>query len=714
MPNHISVNEAREGDGRFPRTPSLDAGDIEQKRAEIKRYFLATFDRYEQLFETLSQEEAYYRKPIPLRHPLIFYLGHTATFFTNKLIISKIIKDRINPHFESMFAVGVDEMSWDDLGEGRYDWPAVSEVMAYRHSVRSLLINLIDQLPLTLPIGWDSPWWIILMGIEHERIHLETSSVLIRQHDLKYVTPHAAWQPCRITGQAPQNTLVKIPAGPVIWNKTQSAPYYGWDNEYGHHQATVAEFQASQYLVSNQEFLAFVEQQGYGDDRFWEEEGRAWKNYAQAQHPTFWVKGEQSWLLRLMLEEIPMPWDWPVEVNYHEAKAFCNWKKTQTGQAYRLPTEDEWRRLYDEAGLGEIASNELAQANIHLDYYASSCPVTLHAHGKLFDVVGNVWQWTETPIYPFEGFEVHPAYDDFTTPTFDTRHNLIKGGSWISCGNETLGCARYAFRRHFFQHAGFRYVVAEPPSMPTNTIYETDKQVSEYAEFHYGEEYYGVANFPQALAQIAMNAMGNRPTLSALDLGCATGRATFELAKHFNQVTGIDFSARFIDLAVRLAKNGVVRYTISDEGELVSYRERKLSDLRLENTRSKVAFFQGDACNLKPHFSGYDLILAANLIDRLYNPSLFLENVHQRLKPGGLLLIASPYTWLAEHTPREEWLGGFKKGGENFTTLDGLKEMLGKHFTLEQGPLEVPFVIRETRRKFQHSLSEVTLWKRIL
>jgi putative 4-mercaptohistidine N1-methyltranferase len=167
-------------------------------------------------------------------------------------------------------------------------------------------------------------------------------------------------------------------------------------------------------------------------------------------------------------------------------------------------------------------------------------------------------------------------------------------------------------------------------------------------------------------------------------------------------------------LAVRLAKDGVVRYTISDEGELVSYRERKLSDLQLENTRSKVAFFQGDACNLKPHFSGYDLILAANLIDRLYNPSLFLENVHQRLKPGGLLLIASPYTWLAEHTPREEWLGGFKKGGENFTTLDGLKEMLGKHFTLEQGPLEVPFVIRETRRKFQHSLSEVTLWKRIL
>ena len=84
--------------------------------------------------------------------------------------------------------------------------------------------------------------------------------------------------------------------------------------------------------------------------------------------------------------------------------------------------------------------------------------------GKLYDVIGNVWQWTETPIYPFDGFEVHPYYDDFTAPTFDTRHNLIKGGSWISCGNETLGSARYAFRRHFFQHAGFRYVVAATAS----------------------------------------------------------------------------------------------------------------------------------------------------------------------------------------------------------------------------------------------------------
>jgi 5-histidylcysteine sulfoxide synthase/putative 4-mercaptohistidine N1-methyltranferase len=697
----------------FPRTPLLEGSDAELKRAEIRRYFHATFDRYEILFETLATDEAFFRKSIALRHPLIFYFGHTATFFINKLLIAGLVKERINPVFESMFAVGVDEMSWDDLNDGHYDWPSVAEVSAYRNQVRALVDRLISLTPLTLPIEWNNAWWIILMAIEHERIHLETSSVLIRQHDLAFVKKHPAWQPCTITADAPQNGLLEISVGKVFLGKDKSALHYGWDNEYGHHQAEVNAFQASRFLVSNGEYLPFVEAGGYGNGGYWEIEGLAWKNYIQAVHPTFWVKKDEGWTLRLMLEEIAMPWDWPVEVNYHEAKAFCNWKKDLTGQLVRLPTEDEWVRLYDETGLAEISCDMPASANTHLDHYASPCPVNMFAQGKLCDVTGNVWQWTETPIYPFDGFEVHPYYDDFTAPTFDERHNLIKGGSWISCGNETLSTARFAFRRHFFQHAGFRYVVAAAPFMPATSMYETDKQLSEYAEFHYGEDYFKVANFPKTLAQIAIQALGNKPAVNALDLGCATGRATFELATCFKRVTGIDFSARFVELAVKLAEQGITRYTLVDEGELVTYRERKLADLGLDGVREKVAFFQGDACNLKAHFSGFDLILAANLIDRLYNPLQFLESVHERLNPGGVLLIATPCTWLPEHTRREQWIGGVKKNGENFTTLDGLKEILAKHFRLKQPPLDVPFVIRETRRKFQHSISEVTLWERI-
>lgn len=696
------------------RTPLLGGDDIDLKREEIRNYFHTTLDRYEQLFETLRNDEAYYKKPIPLRHPLIFYLGHTATFFVNKLILAGLITERINPRLESIFAVGVDEMSWDDLDSTHYDWPTVDEVRAYRKTMRAVVDKLIATMPLALPITWESSWWPIVMGIEHERIHLETSSVLIRQHALHFVQPHPDWQPCRTSGAAPQNALIPVAAGTVTLHKTKTNhQHYGWDNEYGLHSADIPAFQASKYLVSNQEFLAFVEAGGYRTASYWPEEGRSWRQFTQAEHPTFWVKKGSDWYLRLMTEEVPMPWDWPVEVNYHEAKAFCNWKAETAKQPVRLPTEDEWYRLYDVAGLSEVPQDRKAAGNLHLDYYASSCPVTEFPQGEFFDIVGNVWQWTETPTYPFEGFDVHPLYDDFTTPTFDNQHNLIKGGSWIACGNESIRSSRYAFRRHFFQHAGFRYVVSDAPATLPSSNYETDKLLSEYAEFHYGDTYFDVPNFSKALAEIAIAAMGNRPKRTALDLGCASGRSTFELAKVFDHVTGVDFSARFIGQGVQLAQQGILRYTLTDEGELVSYKERTLSNLGLDHVKNKVEFFQGDACNLKPIFTGYDLILAANLIDRLYDPAKLLTGIHTRINLGGLLMITSPYTWLTEHTKKEAWIGGFKRDGENFTTLDGLKEMLGQHFRLIQGPQAVPFVIRETKRKFQHTLAEVTIWERI-
>ncbi|RZU38422.1 5-histidylcysteine sulfoxide synthase/putative 4-mercaptohistidine N1-methyltransferase [Fluviicoccus keumensis] len=697
----------------FPRTPRLDGPDAATVRRTLRDYFTATFDRYESLFETLASEETYVRKPIPLRHPLIFYFGHTATFFINKLLLARLVQERLNPRFESMFAVGVDEMSWDDLNDAHYDWPSVAEVRDYRRQVRELVCAVIDHAPLTLPIGWEHPWWAIVMGIEHERIHLETSSVLIRQHELSFVKPHPDWQPGRDSGPAPENRLQPVAAGVVRLGRDVADPVYGWDNEYGRHEAAVPAFEAARYLTSNGEFREFVEDNGYSRPEFWDEEGRGWLGFTAAAHPTFWRRRDGEWRLRLMTEEVPMPWDWPVEVNCLEARAFCRWKAAKTGLPVRLPTEDEWRRLYDACGLADIPADRPAAANLHLDHGASSCPVNRFAHGEFYDVTGNVWQWTETPIYPFDGFAVHPWYDDFSTPTFDDRHNLMKGGSWIACGNESRADSRYAFRRHFFQHAGFRYIVSAAPAQVPGSLYETDRLLSEYAEFHYGDLHYGVANFSQSLAKLCVAAMGDRPARRALDLGCAAGRATFELATHFERVTGIDFSARFIGLGVQMAEQGRLRYTRTDEGELVSYCTRTLAEHGLEETRSRVEFFQGDACNLKPQFSGYDLVLAANLIDRLYNPALFLGQIHERINPGGLLVLTSPYTWLTEHTPREAWIGGFKRDGETVTTLDGLQALLGRHFRRVGEAVDVPFVIRETKRKFQHSVAEVTVWERV-
>lgn len=722
MPTDASLamqadHETTQGQPRYRRTPRLDCASVDEQRRVLRDYFTSSFDQYTALFDCLTSDQAFYDKPISLRHPLIFYFGHTATFFINKLLLARLVDERLDERLESIFAVGVDEMSWDDLDESHYDWPSVTEVRAYRVRLRARVLKVIDESPLALPIGWTHPWWAIVMGIEHERIHLETSSVLIRQHRLEYVRPIPGWEPFAPSGaqadKAPDNALLPVPGGKVRLGKARQSPIYGWDNEYGQHQASVEPFEASRYLVSNAEYLTFVEAGGYRNQHFWTDEGKEWLGFAQRTQPEFWRKKPQGWRLRLMTQEVPMPWDWPVEVNYLEAKAFCNWKASETGLPIRLPTEDEWNRLHQHCGLPATdPDNGLWPANLHMDYGASACPVNRFAHGDFFDVVGNVWQWSETPIYPFDGFEVHPYYDDFTMPTFDGQHNLMLGGSWVSCGNEAQLASRYAFRRHFFQHAGFRYIASQARIQAPASHYETDQLLSEYAEFHYGDSYFGVANFPKALVELLQPYLEGRPRRRALDLGCATGRASFELARHFDAVVGMDFSARFINLGVQLARDGVLRYALCDEGELQLYKSRTLVELGLDGVKAPD-FVQGDACNLKPLYSGFDLVFAANLIDRLYEPARFLDDVHSRILPGGLLLIASPYTWLTEHTPRSAWIGGFKKDGESFTTLDGLKAHLGPHFRLLAEPVQLPFVIRETSHKFQHSLSEVSIWERL-
>ena len=700
-------------------TPIINKGDAEKKRDEIRRYFQNTWGLYESLFETLKNDDVFYERPEPLRHPLIFYFGHTATFFINKLIVSKIIDERVDPEIESMLAIGVDEMSWDDLDEEHYEWPTVDAVRLYRKKVKALVEGLIDTLPLSLLIEWENPFWIIMMGIEHDRIHLETSSVLIRQLSLSAVEHHADWKHFERSATAPQNTLIDVKGGIVEQGRSMPSTTYGWDNEYGQLSTEVSAFKASQFLVSNQEFLSFIEDKGYQTERYWTEEGWNWLQFTKNRHPSFWIKnlkpsrenGSDKYKYRTMLEEIDMPWDWPVDVNYLEAKAFCNWLGEKKNKHIRLPTEAEWLRLCDLNIEYDEANRLKTTANISLKA-ASSCPVNQHKHNDFYDVVGNVWQWSETAIDGLEGFKVHPAYDDFSVPTFDGRHNLFKGGSWVSTGNETTHDSRYAFRRHFIQHAGFRYIESDQEVTQEFNTYETDELISQYLEFHYGAEYFGVPNFPKACIEHIFDVAKSMNFKRALDLGCAVGRSSFELAKKIDHVDAVDFSTRFIRNAQSLTEHGTVRYLITDEGELTTLKHISLDELHLQSTADHIHFSQGDACNLKALYNNYDLIFAGNLIDRLYEPALFLESIHERINAGGLLVLTSPYTWLEEFTKKENWLGGYKVNGENMTTLDGLHEILKDNFKPYAKPIDVPFVIRETARKHQHTIAQMTFWQK--
>lgn len=688
-------------------TINLNSGTKEAKRQEIKNYFLQTYEIDERLFDLLKDKEKnIYKQPNRLRHPLIFYYGHTATFFINKLIVSNIITQRVNKEYESIFAIGVDEMSWDDLDEKNYTWPSFQETKTYRDKVKEIVLHVIDTIEFEMPINWNSPMWIILMGIEHENIHIETSSVLLRELDIKYLNDDELFS-YRFKGGSsyPKNTLLSVKGGQVILEKERDKPkFYGWDNEFSYHREDVESFEASQYLVSNGEFLEFIKEDGYKKLEFFSKDGKKWLNFTKAKHPRFWLKKNGQYFLREINKITLLPLNFPVDVNFYEAEAFCNYKSKKLGFEVRLPTEDEYYRLY------EVVNAEEKEANIALESF-NQCPVDRYGFDDFYDVKGNVWQWSITPMYPYDNFKTHPSYDDFTTPTFDDRHALIKGGSFISLGNETLKSARYAFRKHFFQHAGFRYVKSNhKPRLEYNkNVYESDELISQYCEFHYGDEYFGIKNFPKNSVELLKPYL--KKTKNALDLGCSVGRSSFELAKIFDSVMGIDFSANFINVGVKLKSYDTLTYKIRTEGDIFEEKTISLKDFGLEEVQTKVNFMQGDACNLKEIYSGYDLIFCSNLIDRLYYPQKFLDDIPKRVNKDGLLVILSPYTWLEEYTPKVNWLGGYIQEGKEIHTLETLQKNLQDFKLLDT--IDVPFAIKETSRKYQHSLSQMSIWKKL-
>ncbi|MGP2655921.1 5-histidylcysteine sulfoxide synthase [Malaciobacter sp. WC5094] len=689
-------------------TIDLSQGSVEEKREEIKNYFLQTYELDEKLFDLLKDEKSIYEQPNRLRHPLIFYYGHTATFFINKLVLANILSNRVNKEYESIFAIGVDEMSWDDLEEKHYTWPTLEETKAYRDKVKQIVLDLIDNIEFTMPINWESPMWIILMGIEHENIHIETSSVLLRELKIKYMSDDELFEyKNEESHDYPTNELVGVKGGEVVLEKDRQNPvYYGWDNEFSYHKANIKDFKASKYLVSNGEFLEFVKEGGYNKPDLFTEEGKEWLDFSQAKHPTFWLKKEGRYYLREINRVIPLPLNYPVDVNVYEAEAFCKYLSSKLGYEVRLPSEDEYYRLYDYTNAGQ------KEANIGLKQFNQS-PVNKYKFDEFYDVIGNVWQWSITPTYPYDDFQTHPIYDDFTTPTFDDRHALMKGGSFISLGNETLKSARYAFRKHFFQHAGFRYVQSnnEYRTKLNDNVYETDDLISQYCEFHYGDENFGVKNFPKNSVDLIKPYLDGVDTKRAMDLGCSVGRSTFELAKTFDEVLGIDFSANFINVGVKLKKYDSLVFKVKTEGELFDEKSVSLKDFDLEDTKERVTFMQGDACNLKDLYTGYDLIFCSNLIDRLYYPQKFLDDVPNRVNDNGLLVLLSPYTWLEEYTPKKNWLGGYIKDNKEVKTLDTLKENLEDKFELLD-TIDVPFVIKETNRKYQHTVSQMSIWKK--
>ncbi len=246
-------------------------------------------------------------------------------------------------------------------------------------------------------------------------------------------------------------------------------------------------------------------------------------------------------------------------------------------------------------------------------------------------------------------------------------------------------------------------------------IYETDKLLSEYLLLHYGNHREilpwdsGPAealDFPLRCAQICLresSAFGR-----ALDLGCAVGRATFELSATFEKVVGIDRSARFIAAAHTIQKKGELQYERLDEGIVTT---RLIAKRPAASHPERVEFREGDACRLPKDLGQFDCVMLSNLLCRVPDPDACLRQLPGLLRSGGRVLITTPCSWMEEFTPQSAWLGGMLRDGKPVTTLEGLTRCLGSGFKLLRTE-EMPFLIREHARKFQWSVAQASLWER--
>eukprot|EP00924_Labyrinthula_sp_SR-Ha-C_P012019 snap_masked-scaffold_26-processed-gene-2.32-mRNA-1 protein AED:0.00 eAED:0.00 QI:0/-1/0/1/-1/1/1/0/840 len=746
-------------------------------KKEVVDYFDNTWLTTEILFSGLQGEEAFYRPPYHnLRHPLIFYYGHPITFYINKLRVAKLLPHGIDAHFEDIFEVGVDEMRWDDISTESKDWPSVREVRDYRVEAYKTVRRVIDEQfgssdEATRNISWETQLWSLMMGIEHEKIHIETSSVLFRELPkklLRYPEHFPAQFSLGDSSQFekpvegknyPRNDLVQIQGASVKIGKDVDFPTYGWDNEYGKREIRVADFQVSQFKVTNGQYYEFVSSGGYVDKKYWSKDGWGWRTFRNQKWPYFWKQtgpaGSHEYALRGIFETRNMEWDLPVCVNYHESQAYTNWlyeKDGFKGPKYRILTEAEHIAMRSEAVVNDPLRNDptLTQgsdnkATLNLKV-GSEYPVDTFAPNEkgIYDEFGNVWEWLEDDMNPLRN-DVHPYYDDFTAPCYDGEHTMLMGGSFITCGDAGANSfSRFHFRPHFLQHSGFRVVIPskEEPNIKgegiatflgnkskysavdllteqkSNNVYETNELLNQYLSLHFGQKadvldtnvrkhenrrnIEPALDFPSKTADLLLEFLP-RQDLRMLDIGCSVGGASIRLAEssQVSEVVGFDFSESFVNCAEDIIQNKGVSYRVPIFGE--EYSEEMLIPTVSSEVAGKVTFLTHDATKLLDLNQGkFDGVLMANLLCRLPEPMNLLQDLGRIMNKDGVALFLSPFSWLEEFTAKEKWISPSML--KNIMASEGFVEIYEK---------DVPLLIREHERKYQYIVSQALAFRKI-
>ncbi len=404
--------------------------------------------RTDELF-TLVPEALLFERPIAERHRIAFYLGHLEAFDVNLLLRQNGRPQLVDP-LDRLFAFGIDPADGDLPHDRPEDWPLLDEIRAYTRRTRARVDAWLAETPRR---RHDSQMHMRLhAAVEHRWMHAETLAYLLNRLPLTRRV-RAGWARHR----EPDYDTVAVGAGEVLLGTRDR---FGWDNEFDAHRVAVPAFRIDRHMVTNAQFLRFVEAGGYTERRYWSTDDWQWRTTHAVEHPAAWRHGEDGWLLNSRADLIPFQADWPVYVSHAEAMAYARWSGQQ------LPTEAQWQRAaYGNGDAPYPWGDALPDAERGNFDFARWDPMPVDAHPRgasasgALGMLGNGWEWTRSVFAPFAGFRAAEFYPGYSADFFDGRHFILKGGS----GHTARGLLRPSFRNWFQPHypyvfAGFRCV----------------------------------------------------------------------------------------------------------------------------------------------------------------------------------------------------------------------------------------------------------------
>ena len=440
---------------------------------DIRKQLLARLAQSRSVTDDLFRmvtTDALYDRPIPERNRIVFYIGHLEAFDWNLIAGYALGLGAAHKEFDHLFAFGIDPVDGRLPEDKPADWPQLSEVKAYNLRVREGIDDVLKNRPQTSASDWQYPEEVILnVAIEHRLMHAETLAYLLHQLSSDRKIVPCSYQPLDTRSRLPiVSRMIDIPAGFATLGIRRGGESFGWDNEFEEHSVQVPAFAIGSHKVTNREFLQFVREGGYDDQRFWSVADWAWIKKQNIGHPHLWFKRQERWFYRAMFEEVRLPLDWPVYVSHAEAAAYARFTGKSLSAdpqfhraAYGTPDGPEGEGLERAYPWGD-APTDASRGNFDLQRWdpiaVGSYPGGRSAFG-LEDTLGNGWEWTASPFAPHPGFEPFPFYRGYSADFFDKNHFVMKGASPRTAASMLRRSFRNWFQPHYpFVYASFRCI----------------------------------------------------------------------------------------------------------------------------------------------------------------------------------------------------------------------------------------------------------------